>query len=1034
MFLTDKKLERRIRELRGYRYRDSRPLAPLHWRVGEERNLRPVTVGERWAGRDLYAVLTASVAVPAAWAGRRAVLRLRLGGTGGGNNSGFEGLVRLNGMAYQAVDQNHEEVWLPPDAAGQTWALEVTLWSGLEGGGPPRVREHQIQQADLAWLHETTDDLYYTARAVWETAQALGTEDYRGVHLLRLLDDAFRQIDWRAPGSAAFDASLAAARAHLAEGLARFGEAPAGRATVVGHSHIDLAWLWRLRHTREKAVRSWSTQLRLMDEFPEYRFVQSQPQLYEWLKTDEPALYERLKAAVARGQWEPEGGMWVEADTNLPSGEALVRQLLFGQRFFQQEFGRRSTVLWLPDAFGYSAALPQLMRQAGLTTFITTKLSWNQYNRMPHDTFWWRGLDGSTVLAHLITTPSPEDWQRDDRWFTTYNGLLTAGTVLGSWRRYRDRGLNDDVLIAYGYGDGGGGVTRDMLEMRRRLARLPGLPAVEPGSVAEWAKRLHHQLAAATTPAATWDGELYLEYHRGTYTSQGAVKAANRRLELALREAEWLAAWAWQRDPDRWAAAQAQLNGAWKILLRNQFHDILPGSSIREVYEDHAAEFATANATVAAVAEAAESALTRPAANTWTVLNSAPWARAGVVRLPDAPAGGGWVTADGTPVPAQRLDGAVWLAVPAVPGLGATAVRWTATAEARPADAPFEWDPAARRLTTPYYEAAWNAAGQLVRLFDRRARREILPAGAAANVFEVFEDKPLNFDAWDIDLFYQEKRWVIDDLVACEWLGSGPVMAALRFEWHYPGAVIRQCVRWYAADPRIDFDTTIEWHTHHQLLKVAFPVQVRAREAHYQIQFGHLARPTHWNTPWDQARFEVVGHQWVDLSEWGYGVALANDSKYGYDVKDQVLRLTLLKSATHPDPDADQGTHRVTYALYPHAGEAMAGGVEAAAWNLNQPLTVVAQAEAAAERLVWVTGERVQVSAVKRAEDAHALVVRLYEYAGGRTQVTLHTARPVARWQRVNLLEDPVGEVQTGPCVLDLGPFEIQTVRLEWAD
>jgi alpha-mannosidase len=463
-------------------------LAPMTFRRDDRGEERLVTVGDTWSGRDAYATVSATVTIPTSWRGRRVVGLFDFGRTGGGNNSGFESLLYIDGEPYQGVDANHTEVIFPEDAAGRSLALRFDLWSGLEGGGPPGEQHLRFKRADVAWLDPATDDLYWTARAVLETIHVLGSADAIGVQLQNLLDDTFRLIDWRDPGSPAFYASVSAAREALDQGLARMPAPKAGRITVVGHSHIDVAWLWRLRHTREKAARSFATALRLMDLFPEFVFVQSQPQLYEFVKEDHPGLYARIREHVARGQWEPEGAMWLEADTNLPAGESLVRQVLFGTRFFEQEFGRRCTVLWLPDAFGYSASLPQILKQAGITTFVTTKLSWNQYNRMPHDTFIWRGIDGSEVVAHCLTTPEPEDWNRDDRWFATYNGVVAAGTVVGSWRRYQDRDINDDILMAIGHGDGGGGVTREMLEMRRRLDRIPGLPRVTTGSVADYCR------------------------------------------------------------------------------------------------------------------------------------------------------------------------------------------------------------------------------------------------------------------------------------------------------------------------------------------------------------------------------------------------------------------------------------------------------------------------------------------------------------------------------------------------------------------
>ncbi|MCY0897537.1 MAG: hypothetical protein OWU33_01150 [Firmicutes bacterium] len=510
---------------------------------------------------------------------------------------------------------------------------------------------------------------------------------------------------------------------HLAARLARLPRDKRGKVQVVGHCHIDVAWLWRLRHSRYKAARSFTTALRLMEEYPELVFLQSQPQLYAFIKEDQPLVYERIRQRVVEGRWEPEGGMWVEADTNLPSGESLVRQLLFGIRFFEQEFGRRSTVLWLPNAFGYSAALPQILKKAGINTFITTKLSWNQYNRMPHDTFWWRGIDGSEVLAHFLTTPGPHEWDQRENWAATYNGQLIAGTVLGTWWRYQDRHINGDLLIAFGHGDGGGGPDRDMCEMRRRLDQLPGLPSVQPGTVGSYAQHLHGIVAAAPV-VPTWDGELYLEYHRGTFTSQGRSKAMNRRLELALRDAEWLASWAFYTDPSAWLAVHKQLNEAWTIVLRNQFHDILPGSSIGEVYGDQEKEYEEAETIINGVRANALKVLVVQGDRTWTILNSAASPRTAVVRAPRVAAGGRWETLAGEVLPYQQDDATAWVRVGPVAGLGTETVVWRPGSAVPVEPGPFDWHASERRLVTPYYEATWNGHGQLVRLYDRRCARE----------------------------------------------------------------------------------------------------------------------------------------------------------------------------------------------------------------------------------------------------------------------------------------------------------------------
>lgn len=1031
MYLTEEKLYRRIGELERLRYRDTQPIGPWQYRPdpGQNDTDREVVMGDRWSGRDAYATLGAAITVPAEWAGRRAVGLFDFGRTGGGNNSGFESLLSLDGRLYQAVDSNHQEVILPADAAGNTLSLSFRLWSGLEGGGAPRTQHYEFRRADLAWLDADADALYFTARAMLDAARALGANDPVAARLLDDLNRAVNVIDFRDPGSAAFYRSVTAARTALDRAVAAYVKTSPVTVTAVGHCHMDVAWLWRLRHTREKAVRAFTTVLRLMDEYPDYVYFQSQPQLYAWVKEDQPELYERIRRRVQEGRWEPDGAMWLEADSNLTGGESLVRQILFGTRFFAREFGTEPSVLWLPDAFGYSAALPQVLAKAGIRAFMTTKISWNQYNRFPHDTFRWRGIDGSEVLAHFITTPSPRGWDRDDRFMATYNGEITAGTVLGSWRKYQDKGLNQNLLLAFGYGDGGGGPNREMLEMRRALDRLPGLPRIAPGRVDAYFAELERTVGADVAPVPVWDGELYLEYHRGTYTSQAAVKRANRELELALRETEWWATWAFAGRAG-WDEAQSQLNEAWRILLTNQFHDILPGSSIREVYQDAARDYAVARSAVAEVFDRARALLIVEDAAAWTILNSAPWARSGVVRIPAeavSPAIG-WVDGNGRPLAVQAVGDELWARTPAVPGMGTAGL-----AVGEPSGAagalPFTWEQ--NVLTTPLYRCAFDGEGHIASLRDLRYDREILANGRAGNLLVAFEDKPVGLDAWDIDLFYQEKGYPVSELEGIELFSLGPVAAVVRVRWRYQASRIEQNIVFYAEDPRIDFQTTVDWHEHHQLLKVAFPVAVRAREAHYAIQFGHLARPTHWNTPWDQARFEVVGHQWADLSEHGYGVALLNDSKYGYDVHDGVMRLSLIKSATYPDPNADQGEHRFTYALLPHGGDLVAGGVPEAAWDLNSPLRLVAGRLAEPRRPVFIEGEHVQISAVKRSEDGDQLVVRLYEWAGGRTAVKIRSDRTIRAWQRADLRERPEGPKEIGDPVLELGPFEIQTLFLD---
>ncbi|RCX18189.1 alpha-mannosidase [Fontibacillus phaseoli] len=1046
MFLTQNKLQARINELSAYRYRDSRPIPFFHSLEDVRQEINPslpevseswsrMRTGDTWSGRDLYLWLSAEADIPKSWAGQKILGRFDFGETGAGNNSGFESLFYLHGQPYQGVDSNHKEVFLPDSLAGTTQQLLFRLWSGLEGGGQPRNQTHGIKLAELCWLDEAVDDYYYTALAISETVNALDENLPERAKLLQYADQSLALIDWRVPGSDDFYSSVHAARDFLNEQIERMDKSSLVNITCIGHTHIDVAWLWRLKHTREKCARSFSTVMRLMEMYPEYTFLQTQPQLYDYVKEDYPELYEAIRERIAEGRWEAGGGMWLEADCNLTSGESLVRQLLVGTRFFKEEFGADCDYLWLPDVFGYSWSLPQILKKSGIHTFMTTKISWNQYNRMPHDTFKWRGIDGTEILTHFITTTEP--WSQPGSWFYTYNGQIIPKTVKGSWEAYRDKELNQELLLSYGYGDGGGGVNRDMLEMRRRLDKLPGLPNLSTGTAGDYFRKLGETVSQTDSYVHTWDGELYLEYHRGTYTSQAHNKRMNRKLELLYREAEWLNVMHIVTEGDWSLYPAAKLNDGWKIILRNQFHDIIPGSSIREVYEDSKVEYEQAKQLAMQTVEDAVQAVAMQEngdAQAFTVWNSSPWTETRLAEIPVRPGleTGVWSDASGNRLAVQRGDG-VWIVeVPDVPSLGYAVIAFESAApQAAEQNSPFIHRE--HGLTTPFYELEWNEQGQLTRLYDREEQREVLAEGKRGNLFQLFEDKPLAHEAWDIDIFYQQKSRELGDLQACKLVESGPIRAVIHFSWCYGQSKIEQDMILYAGSRVIDFVTEADWHERQQLLKVAFPVNVRATEATFDVQFGNVKRPTHWNTSWDAARFETVGHQWADLSDKGYGVSLMNDCKYGYDIKDNVLRLSLIKCATHPDTEADQGYHRFTYSLFPHQGDWLQGGTVREAWVLNNPLRLsLGAAQGTASSLFKLSGRTAMISAVKKAEDRDTVIVRVHDYSGSRKALELDSDQRIVAWRECNLMEQSE-EPWTASAGISfvLNPYEIKTFEIE---
>lgn len=779
---------------------------------------------------------------------------------------------------------------------------------------------------------------------------------------------------------------------------------------AAGHAHIDVAWLWTLGQTRRKAGRTFHTVLRLMEQFPEYRFSQSQPQLYDYVRQDYPELFEAIKARVAEGRWEILGGMWVEADCNLSGPESLARQFVLGRAFFKEHFGEvDSSILWLPDVFGYAWNLPQLIKEAGLEYFFTIKIGWSQYNRLPYDTFYWRGLDGTEVLTHFSTTPeigSPHA--------STYNASATPEQVLGTWRNFQQKETQRDLFMAFGYGDGGGGPTREMLENISLMQAFPGLPKVRHSTAEAFFRALE-----ATPGLPTWDGELYLELHRGTYTTQSRNKRANRKSEFLLHDAEFACVLAGLLDAD-YRYPESELRRAWELVCLNQFHDIIPGSSIGEVYAESLAQYDEVRRLGEAARDGALEAIARQVGGEVVVLNPTSFARGDLAFVP--------ARLEGLSVPTQAVAGGTLLAVGTLPPYSATPV---GAGEAPTVDG--ELSVGERHLENAYVRVELDADGDITRVWDKVAGREVLQEGAKANQFLAFEDRPLEWDAWDIDVFYDDKVYYAAPAASVRVVEAGPLRAMLEVKRQILGSPYTQRLSLAYNSPRLDITTDIDWRERHTLLKVAFPVRILSPVATHEIQWGSVQRPTHRNTSWDWARFETCAQKWVDLSEGDYGVSLLNDCKYGHDVQGNTLRLSLLRSPTFPDPEADRGRHVFTYSLLPHTG-GVGEATIAAAYALNDPLLVVRAAGGRGSPVQLLAADRPNavIETVKRAEDGRGFVVRLYESQRRRGPVTLHVGCDLAHAERTDLLERPrqALTVEGRRVTLELRPFEIATLRL----
>ena len=955
---------------------------------------------------------------------------------------GPEAMAYLDGKAYRGVDPNHQELLLPDHVLDDNeHHLALHGWTGIKD------ERYEMGLPCLVQVDQPTHDFMTAASTAIEVAKQLAENNPIRVNLLNVLDAAFLLFDLREPLGAAFYESVHAAHRALQEGIANAGPPMDVVVTGVGHAHIDVAWLWTLSQTRQKVARTFSTALRLMEQYPDFYFTQSQPQLYQYIANDHPEIMAQIKERVAEGRWETIGGMWVEADCNITGAEALARQFLLGRRYFLETFGKReSPVLWLPDVFGYAWQLPQLIQQAGLSYFVTAKLSWNQYNRIPYDQFWWQGLDGTRILTYFITTSKP-GW-----WGATYSADLSPEEIFATWDGSQQKELCNEFMIAYGHGDGGGGPTQAMLDSSREMAAHPGLPKVRLSTAMNFMEQLERR---SGDKLPTWNGELYLELHRGTYTSQARNKRANRKCEFLLHDAEFLAAWASVHG--HFAYPHNELRRAWELLCLNQFHDIIPGSSIKQVYVDSMRDYEEIRRTGEQIREDALIALDRflPTETALAIYNPTSFPRSEVVKVSGECVTDETIVAtmDGTTLPAQRTKDGLLVKCTVVPPYGVLALRLS-TGEI-PAkenqlyvgdirEAPKDEGTSAMCsivMENPFLRAEFDQAGDIVRLFDKQANREVLAPGQRANQWQVFEDRPLDWEAWDIDIFYDEKMWMADPANSFEVAENGPLRACLEIKRRVFNSDIVQRVYMYADSARIDFDTKINWQERRLLLKVAFPVDILSPRATYEIQWGNVERPTHHNTSWDWARFESCAHKWVDLSEGDYGISLLNDCKYGYDIAGHVMRLTVLKGAMFPDPEADLGGHSFTYSLLPHTGDWRNGTVPAA-YGLNNPLLVHSvqgkpqgASEADRKSLVHVDVPQIIVETVKRAEDGDGLIVRLYEHERTQQVFDLQAGFPMAEACRCNLLEENEAclDVTEGKATVQAQPYQIMTLRLKLA-
>lgn len=1004
--------QRILGELKKYRVQEEQRIEPIYKKNDESWEL--YQQGTFFGKKNRHYTLKGSFSVPSEW--KKATVALRIETVLGewDNTTNPQMNVSIDGTLIQSIDVNHREIILDHFFFDRSLDLSIELWAG-------RTEKKFPLYVSLIKIDPEVEQMIYdlfTFLDCWRAIRQFGgkTEMYQ-----KFVTKAVNSLDFRQPYSTLFYSSLKSAR-RIFEELYHSAGAIEERVTAVGHTHIDLAWLWTVQQAIEKGQRSFQTVLKLMEEFPEYTFLQSQPQMYQFIKEQAPELYDEIKRKVVEGKWEVEGAMWVEADCNLTSGESLVRQLLYGKRFIKKEFGIDSQILWLPDVFGYSAALPQLLLKTNTPYFMTTKLSWNQFNQLPYDSFYWQGIDGSRVLTHFITTIS--EGYSPTSYYTTYNGLLDPYTIKGSFDRYQQKSAHNEILVAYGYGDGGGGPTRQMLEVQRRLHRpLPEMPTITGNRASEFYQRLEHSLNLDDPPV--WYGELYFEYHRGTLTSIGKNKKANRQSEFFLQTIEKL------YSCYGLAIYPQELENLWKKLLLNQFHDILPGSSIKEVYQETDQDYQlitnNGNALIQQLtdflAEQNKDRLPSLKGQEYlTVYNPLGIQRDVIICFAAEK------QSKDAKFQQRTHDGQLLVKLPHMASLSNRIVQLVENTKKAQVVQPIQ-----KEFETTDFIVKFNRSFEIISLYDKRYQREILPEGTILNQLIAYEDLPMNYDAWDIDIYYDKKAYFVDQLSEAKLVEKGPIRDTIKVIRPFENSAICQLIHFYHDTGRIDFETTVDWHLHHLLLKVQMPIAVNTLEATFDIQFGNVKRAVHQNTSWDLARFESCGQKWVDLSEEGFGVSILTDSKYGFNTAYQKVGISLIKAATDPYPDADQGIHKFTYSLYAHHGTWKEADTMEQALDLNVPALILPILLDCEDTAYFSVDEKnILLDTVKKAEEEEAVIVRLYEYHNRQTVGSLSAKRHIERAFLCNLLEEEEEELPVnGNCVsINFKPYEIHTIKL----
>jgi len=972
----------------------------------ESLKYNPLDIGDKWGERWEVGWFKCTVDVPESHRGRMAVLRVDIGG---------EGLVYkhdgtiLQGISSGSVFENEFnrdlihlgtllddikqiEVWVEGSACG---LFGMFTEQNPKPDSPKRYGHYDadIRKAELCLFDRDSWHLWLDIEAVRGILSALPESSTRRARLLNAVSDVNDLYD---RGGA-----ISGCRDRLADEFQHPASSSELSVAAVGHAHIDTAWLWPVRETVRKCARTFASQLDLLDKYPDYVFGASQPQHYKFIKEHYPELYKRISQAVDNGRWEVQGGMWVEADCNLISGESMIRQILHGKNFFRDELGVDVNNLWLPDVFGYSPSLPQILKRSGIDYFLTQKMSWSQYNKFPHHTFNWQGIDGTQVLAHF----PPED---------TYNSTLRAESLIRGAAQFKECGYVDEFMCLFGVGDGGGGPKEEHVEFGQRFHDTEGVPKVRFGT----ASGFFSNMEKYRERLPVWVGELYLELHRGTLTTQARNKKWNRKLEYRLQNTEIL--WSCLDIAEYPSEILTEL---WETLLQNQFHDILPGSSITSVYNRTEKEYEQIDREINDLQQRAVEHLFERDDDALVIFNPSSYEYTETIALPSQ-----WKSVVSNDVksksiPVQSEQGISHAMVTVKPFQFLTLKK----SNGKPSEVAVDSELILENELVRY---EFDSSGQLIGAYDKEIDREIAIPDNPGNVLTLYEDRPNDWDAWDIDRTYESCVVTRESANRAPTRISGPIRQILNFDLTVGNSSVEQSVVLMNGSRRLDFRTRVEWRESHKMLRVAFPVDIFSEDASFDIQYGYIKRPTHRNTSWDLARFEVVAHRYADISEPDYGVALLNDCKYGHRVVGNTLDLCLLRSPKYPDPDADMGTHEFTYGYLPHRGDLVRSNVMAQASALNNGLLSFSGYSAGTRSIpVRISGSGIAVGTIKRAEKDNCLIIRVVETNGCRSRAVIECDSDVNQIEECDLMEwKTLGPVTDK--AITLNPFEIKTLKI----